>query len=81
MRTDTIALKKIMLEQGFNTIGELSKASGINRNTLGYVLCGKWQPSAETMRLLVDTLRIDPSAAGEIFFRSNLREMQVDSGD
>lgn len=71
--TDTIALKKIMIEKGYNTIGSLSESANINRTTLGKVLDGKIQPSAEVMNKLVFTLKISPEIAGKIFFSCNLR--------
>jgi transcriptional regulator with XRE-family HTH domain len=71
--TDAIALKKIMIEKGFKTIGSLSEAAGINRNTLGKVLDGKTQPSAEVMNKLVEALNIPPETAGIIFFNKDLR--------
>lgn len=66
--TDVIALKKIMVEQDLERISKLSQISGINRNTLGRILNGKTQPSADVMHKLVTALRIPPEKAGEIFF-------------
>lgn len=70
--TDVKALKKIMIEKGINTIGELSEMTNISRNTLGKVLSGKLQPSADTMFKLVSVLNIPSDHAGVIFFNSNL---------
>ena len=75
--TNTIALKKIMIDQGLERIIELSNASGISRNTLSNVLNGKSQPSADVMGKLIATLKMQPSRAGEIFFDSNLHNAQV----
>lgn len=70
--TDIITLKKIMLEKGINTIGELSEKTQISRNTLGKVLSGRLQPSSETMFRLVSVLNISPELAGVIFFSQHL---------
>ncbi|MBH1941681.1 helix-turn-helix transcriptional regulator [Mobilitalea sibirica] len=72
-KTDIIALKKLMVEKEIATISDLSKLSGINRNTLSSVLNGDAQPSAEVMDKLVSTLDIEPEIAGCIFFSLNLR--------
>ena len=71
--TDTIAIKKIMVEKGFKTINSLANESGINRTTLGKVLDGKIQPSSDVMFKLIETLDISASDAGQIFFADNLR--------
>ena len=70
---DIIALKKLMIEKGFKTIGALADVSGIGRTTLGKVLDGKIQPSTDTMFKLMDTLDIPDEEAGKIFFATNLR--------
>ncbi len=67
-KTDTIAIRKLMVEKGYKTISQLSMASGINRTTLGKLLDGRIQPSAEVMGRLVETLNIAPTDAGQIFF-------------
>lgn len=72
-RTDTIALRKIMIERGYNTISSLANDAGIDRNTLSKVLNGVIQPSAPIMYSLVETLGIEPERAGSIFFASDLR--------
>ena len=73
IKTDTIELKKLMVEKGFETINSLSTASGVSRNTLGKVLNGKIQPSADVMYKLVETLEIPAPKAGTIFFAYILR--------
>ena len=70
---DIIALKKLMIEKGFKTIGALADVSGIGRTTLGKVLDGKIQPSTDTMFKLMDALDIPNEEAGKIFFAVNLR--------
>lgn len=71
--TDKDAIRKIMIDKGIRTVSELSKLSGINRNTLGKVLNGEIQPSADVMYKLVSCLDISPEEAGNIFFSHNLR--------
>ena len=75
--TDTVALKKAMIEKGVERISDLSKASGVCRNTLSGVLRGNAQPSADVMGRLITTLEIQPAQAGEIFFSVNLHDTQV----
>lgn len=72
--TDTIAIKKLMVEKGFKTINSLASESGVNRTTLGKVLGGKIQPSSDVMFKLVEALNIPAAQAGLIFFAANLRE-------
>jgi transcriptional regulator with XRE-family HTH domain len=72
-KTDYIELRKIMAEKEIKTTKELAEKSGINRNTLGDILNGKIQPSADVMERLVITLEIKPEKAGKIFFKDNLR--------
>ena len=76
-KTDVIALKKLMIENGFDSVIRLSVASEINRNTLGSVLGGSIQPSAEVMDKLINVLKIPASLAGEIFFNPDLRNTKV----
>lgn len=71
-KIDVGSIRKMMVDMHINTISELSKRSGINRNTLSDVLNGKTRPSSDTMYKLVDCLAIPPSKAGEIFFNDNL---------
>jgi transcriptional regulator with XRE-family HTH domain len=72
-RTNTIELRKCIIENGIETVNELSIKSGISRNTLGQVLKGNIQPSADVMDKLVSTLDISPEKAGMIFFGLYLR--------
>lgn len=71
---DYVAIKKIMIDKGIKTISELAAKSKINRNTLGKVLNGELQPSADVMYKLVSCLEISPIDAGVIFFNYNLRK-------
>lgn len=72
-KTDTLALKKLMIENDISTIIHLSSLTGISRNTLSQVLNGQIQPSAAVMHKLVESLKITPEQAGLIFFNPNLR--------
>ena len=72
-RTDTVALKKIMIDNNIDTITELSEASGVDRNTLSKILSGKMQPSSGAMVKIAFALNMPPEVAGRIFFTPNLR--------
>jgi len=71
--TDNNALRKIMIDKGIKTVTKLAEMSGVNRNTLGKVLNGEIQPSADFMYKLVACLEISPEVAGNIFFNNDLR--------
>lgn len=73
--TDIRALKRLMAENGFDTIKSLSIAAEIDRNILGRILRGEVAPSTDVMYKLVDCLHIEPQEAGYIFFNQNLRKM------
>lgn len=72
-KTDTVAIKKRMVEKGIKTITELSTLTGVNRNTLSKVLSGENQPSSDVMEKLVYGLDFTPQEAGPIFFMLDLR--------
>lgn len=69
---DVIKLKKLMIENGFNTITQLSNKAEIDRNTLSKVLNSKILPSSDVMYKLVKCLKISPEEAGKIFFNQYL---------
>ena len=71
--TNTIELRKLMAENGFHTISALAFTSKINRNTLGKVLDGVAQPSADIMYKLTVALKMTPEQAGTVFFTQNYR--------
>lgn len=71
-KTDTAELRKVMAENGIVTILDLAEKTGLHRGTLGKVLRGEIQPSADVMYKLTETLNIDPERAGRIFFADNL---------
>ena len=70
---DTVALRKIMFENGYNTITSLAVKAKISRNTLGKVLDGSLRPSVEVMDKLVYALKLSPEISGAVFFADNLR--------
>ena len=67
-RTDTVALQKLMIDAGFKTVSALAEASETDRNTLGKVINGKTQPSADMMDKLAVALKMDSGTAGAVFF-------------
>lgn len=64
---DTVELKKIMIEKGFDKIIDLSEASAVDRNTLSKVLSGESKPSTTVIEKLMRTLEIPSEMAGPIF--------------
>lgn len=70
--TDSISLKKIMVDRRLDKISDLSAETGVDRNTLAKVVNGKIQPSAPVMDKLVFALKIDARDAGKIFFYHKL---------
>lgn len=71
--TDVIFLKKRMVELGIRNMTELSKRSGINRNTLSQVLNGRIRPSSGTMNKLIHALFLTSAEAGMVFFPGGRR--------
>lgn len=69
---DTLKLRKKMLEEGIETIEELSKVTKVNRNTLSSVLKGKSLPSTPVMYAITKALHLRNTEAGIIFFKSKL---------
>lgn len=66
-------LRIYIAKAGFEKIADLSKASGINRKTIGEVLSGKANPSTNTINKLIDCLNIPFDKAGYVFFNTDLR--------
>lgn len=79
--TNVVEIKKLMVECGFDTVCQLSKESGVNRNTLALILNGSVQPSSTTMYKLAQTLNMNPETAGRIFFAKKLTERVSDTYD
>lgn len=71
-KTDTIALKKLMIDCGLTSNTALAEASGVDRNTVGKIVSGKAQPSADVMDKLAQALNMEPATAGAVFFAPNL---------
>lgn len=72
-KVDTIALKKLMVENGYDTIESLAEAANVNRNTVSDVVSGKKRPSTKVIERLMVALHIEERNAGKIFFVPNLR--------
>lgn len=70
---NTVELKKLMIEKGIETIGELAEKSGVGRDTVSGVVNGKIRPSTAVMEKIMIALDIEPTNAGVIFFVPNLR--------
>lgn len=66
---DTNALKKAMIDVGFDSIEQLSEASGINRNTAADVVKGRTYPSSKVMEAFKIALNLTSEQAGQIFFK------------
>ena len=71
---DTVALRKIMLDRQINTIGALSKRSGVGRDTLGRILSGEAVPSTKIMYQIAAALEMTTNQAGECFFAQKLTQ-------
>lgn len=61
-----------MVESGYINISKLSKASGINRNTLSKILNEEKQPTYPVMCKLVKVLGLYGEEAKAIFFTKEL---------
>ena len=70
---DTIALRKIMIENGYETIVSLEKDTGVSRNTISGVLGGTVRPSVSVMEKLAVALKMAPEVCGSVFFAPDLR--------
>lgn len=70
---DAVELKKLMIEKGIETIGELAEKSGVGRDTISGVVNGKIRPSTAVMEKIMVALEMTPSDAGAIFFKPDLR--------
>ena len=64
---DVKALRKAMIDQGYNTLNDLSSVSGINRNTLSQVLRKRSYPSIAVIHKLIRVLHLTGEEAGRIF--------------
>ena len=73
-QVDTLAIRKLMIDNGIKSITALSELSQIGKNTLGGVLNRKIRPSANVMYALADCLHMDRETAGRIFFGQKLTD-------
>lgn len=71
-RVDITLLRVAMAEAGIITVEDLSKKSGVNRNTLSGVLNGTIYPSSAVMSKVAEALNLQGEAAGRIFFAPKL---------
>lgn len=69
---DTIQLRKAMLDAGYVTIGDLSSASHVNRNTIGGILEGNIRPSSAVIEKIAHALSLNGDEIGAIFFSQKL---------
>lgn len=69
---DTIQLRKAMIDAGFITISDLSKASNVNRNTIGGILDGNIRPSSGVIEKIALALSLTGDDIGAIFFSQKL---------
>lgn len=73
-RVDSIALRKLMIDNGYGTITDLERASGVNRNTLSGIINETIRPSTNVMDKLANALNMDQRTAGDVFFAPDLRD-------
>lgn len=71
---DISALRKAMIDVDVLTMSELSRRSGVGRDTLSKIFSGKMLPSFDVAVKLGVALSLTPEEAGKIFFVPNLRE-------
>jgi|AKZA01.1.fsa_nt_gi Helix-turn-helix. len=73
-KVDLIRLKKLMVENELEKIGNLSVKAGVDRNTLSKVLRGEQRPSSAVMDKLAKALNIPSQDIGPIFFCKELAD-------
>lgn len=71
---DISALRKSMIDNGILTMAELSRKSGVGRDTLSKIFGGKMLPSFDVAIKLSVALNLTHEEAGKIFFVPNLRK-------
>lgn len=71
---DCKAFKKAMIDADFDTYGELSERTGINRNALSDYASGKQRPSYDSVEKLADALCLNYEEIGRIFYSLLLAE-------
>lgn len=71
---DTKILKKAMIDADIESLLELEKVTGVNRNTLSSIFRGDQKPSYDTMAVLADVLHLTYKEIGRIFFGLDLTQ-------
>lgn len=69
---DTVALKKLMVERGYDSATDISKDMKVSRNTVGSVLKGESYPSSKVISRFIEVLQIPLELVGSIFFVKKL---------
>ena len=70
---DTVELRKLMIEKGIESFGEMARISGVNRGTVAKVVKGLARPSTDVMDRFIDALEMESTVAGAVFFKQVLR--------
>lgn len=73
-KVNTVELKKLLIENGYDTIGDFAKDADMSRKTAADVVNGKRRPSTIIMEKFITVLHIEPQNAGIIFFIPTLRD-------
>lgn len=68
---DTIALKVVMIQAGYNTIKSFANACEVSDHTVSAILNGA-NPAYSVMCKMISTLKLGAEQAGKIFFNDNL---------
>ena len=69
---DIKELKKAMIDAELDNITKLAEKSGVDRNTISFLLNGKTLPTSEVMRKIATALDLPSERAGRIFFAKEL---------
>lgn len=69
---DVKELKKAMIDAELDNIQKLADKSGVDRNTISFLINGKTLPSSEVMRKIATALELPSERAGRIFFAREL---------
>lgn len=69
---DVKEFKKAMIDADLDSIQKLAEKSGVDRNTISFLINGKTLPSTEVMRKLATALELPSERAGRIFFATKL---------
>ncbi len=72
MVVDTKEFRKEMIEHEIPSVLELSKISGVDRNTIMGILNHGKKPSVKTMEKFIKVFGWSGARAGEIFFAEKL---------